>query len=144
MISSKIMETSEFLKIMAENASDFSEFAALSDTLKQKVAEVNILTGCAEAFYDGHGKLVGVGGIRYKGVGEAWMVTPREIQSHPDHTRRQAQFLDLLTVTKDAMQRMADDNELWQLYATGTLSTKFLEQIGFKRQDKTLIWTRTE
>ncbi len=142
MTSSKIMDTTEFLKIMAENASDFSEFAALSDTLKQKVAEVNLQTGCAEAFFWPNGKLVGVGGIRYKGVGEAWMITPRDIQSHPDHTRRQAQFLDLLDVTKTNMQRMADENDLWQLYATGTLSTKFLEQIGFKRQDKTLVWTR--
>ncbi len=138
----KIMTTDEFLKIMADNSSDFSEFAALSDTLKQKVAEVNIITGCAEAFYDDNGKLQGVGGIRYKGVGEAWMLTPRNIQSHPDHTRRQSQFLDLLAVTKKNMLRMVAENEILQLYATGTLSTKFLEQVGFKRQDKVLIWTR--
>jgi len=139
MTSSKIMDTSEFLKIMADNASDFADFEALSDEKKEQIANANIVTGCAEAFYWPDGTLVGVGGIRYKGVGEAWMITPRHIQSHSDPTQRQAQFLDLFTTTKESMDRMIDENNLWRVFATGTLSTSFLEKIGYKRNDKIMV-----
>ena len=137
------MNIPEFLDIMEQNSSDFQEFANMSQEQKETVANLNIQTGCAEAFYYPDGRFLGVGGIRVVGIGEAWMLVSREIQSHPDPTQRQAQFLDLLVKVKEHMARMCDENNLYRVFATGTLSTKFLEQLGFRREDKTLVWSRT-
>lgn len=135
MTSTKKMEVSEFLQIMEDNADLFPEFAGLSQVEKENMANLNILTGPAEAFYD-DGRLVGVGGIRISGVGESWLITRREI--------REKRPKELLRTTKQGMKKMCDENNLWRLYAIGKLSTNFLEHLGFETIDKTLVWSRKE
>lgn len=143
MISTKKMEISEFLKIMNDNATEFPEFARLSQVERENMANLNILTGPAEAFYD-NSQLVGVGGIRIHGVAESWLITPRDIRCNPDHAIRKQKYQEFLRITRETMKRMCDEYNLWRLFATGTLSTKFLEQLGFKKAEKNLVWTRTE
>lgn len=138
------MTIDEFLEIMADNANDFPEFMAMSQADKMSMANTNIVTGPAEAFRDENGRLVGVGGIRIIGVAEGWLITPRNIRCHPDHAIRRQKFQEFLQITQDTFKRMRDDNGLWRVFATGTLSTKFLEQLGFEKIDKTLVWSRKE
>ena len=138
------MTTEEFLEVMADNADLFPEFAALPQQQQEAMANTNIVTGPAQAFRDTNGRLVGVGGIRIIGVAEAWLITPKDIRSHPDYQKRRAQFAEFLRITQDAFKRMCDENSLWRVYATGKLSTNFLEQIGFEQIDKTLVWSRKE
>ena len=137
------MTTDEFLQVMADNATEFPDFTALSQQEKEDTAKTNIVTGPAEAFYD-NGRLVGLGGFRIIGVAEGWLITPREIRCHPDHQKRRPQFAEFLRIVQETMKRMCDENGLWRVFATGTLSTKFLEQLGFEKIDKTLIWSRTK
>lgn len=138
------MTAEEFIQVMDDNASDFPEFAALSQAEKENTANMNILTGPTIAFRNSEGRLDGVGGVRIAGVGEAWMITPRTIQSHPDRQLRRQQFQDLVRDTRKEMMKMINEHDLWRVFAIGTLSTTFLEQLGFEKTDKTLIWTRTE
>lgn len=136
------MTTEEFIQIMDDNATEFPEFAELSQADKEAVADTNILTGPTRAFRNAEGRLDGVGGVRIDGVGEAWMITPRTIQSHPDHNLRKKQFGDLIRDTRNEMKRMFDEHKLWRVYALGKLSMSFPEQLGFERADKALVWTR--
>lgn len=138
------MTTEEFLQIMNDNSSEFPEFTELSHQKQLDMANININTGPAEAFRDDNGRLLGVGGFRIIGVAEGWLITPREIRSHPDHYLRKPQFAQFLRITRENMKRMCDENSLWRVFATGKLSTKFLEQLGFERIDKTLVWSRTK
>ncbi len=137
------MTTEEFLEIMADNASDFPEFALLPHSEKEKVANLNILTGPTKAFRNAEGRLEGVGGVRIAGVGEAWMITPRTIQSHPDHSLRRQQFQKLIKDTQEAMKIMFDENDLWRVFAIGKLSMTYVEHLGFKRIGNGLLWERT-
>lgn len=136
------MTTEEYLQVMADNESDFPEFAALSLEEKKKVANMNILTGPTRAFRNSEGRLDGIGGIRIAGVGEAWMITPRTIQSHPDRNLRKEQFSDLIRDTRRVMKKMCDENDLWRVFAMGKLSMTFPEQLGFERANNALVWTK--
>ena len=130
------MTTEDFLEIMADNADLFPEYSAMSQEQKEAVANLRIITGAAEAFRDPDGTLVGVGGISYKGVGEAWLITPKDIREH--------QQKRLLRTTKAVMKSICNEHNLWRVFATGKLSTNFLEHIGFETIDKTLVWSRRE
>ena len=137
------MTTEEFLSVMADNADLFTEFAALSQVEKENKAKLNIITGPAEAFRDADGRLLGVGGIRIIGVAEAWLITPPDIRSHPDYQKRRFQFEEFLRITQEKFKKMCDEHNLWRVFATASLSAKFLEQLGFKKAEKNLVWTRT-
>lgn len=137
------MTTEEFLEVMADNASDFPEFERLTPEEKKNVANTNIITGPSMAFRNSEGRLDGVGGIRL-GVGEAWMMTPRSIQSHPDHLLRKQQFNELIRDTKNVFLKMCDEHNLWRVFTIGKLSMTFPKLLGFEQSDKTLIWTRTK
>ncbi len=138
------MTTEEFLEVMADNADLFPEFAALPQQQQEAMANTNIVTGPAQAFRDTNGRLVGVGGIRIIGVAEAWLITPKDIRSHPDYQKRKQQFAEFLKVSKDTFKKMCDENRLWRVFARGTLSMSFLEQFGFERIDKIMVWSRKE
>ena len=135
------MTIEEFIKIMDDNGDEFPEFASLTTAEKRAVANHRLITGPAEAIYEDE-RLVGVGGVSHRGGGEAWMITPRSVRSHHDYHKRRAQFSNFLKVTHETMSRMADDTNMWRLFATGKLSVSFLEKLGFERSDNTLIWSR--
>ncbi len=136
------MTPEEFIKIMDDNASDFEEFAALSPENKVKLANYRIMTGPTKAFYGKDGTLQGVGGISINGVGEAWTITRRDIQSHPDRNLRPGQFIDLIRDTRQIFGKMCDEHELNKVFGMGKLSMSFLEHLGFEKSPNTMIWTR--
>lgn len=136
------MTKEEYIQVMADNASDFPKFAVLTQAEKEDVANMNILSGPTIAFRNSEGRLDGVGGIRIDGVGEAWTITPRRIQSHPDRQLRRQQFNDLVRDTRQIFQKMSDENKLWRVFAIGNLSMTFPEHLGFERTNKALVWTR--
>jgi len=136
------MTKEEFIEVMADNASDFPDFTGLSQVEKEAVANMNILSGPAIAFRNSEGRLDGVGGIRIAGVGEAWTITTRTIQSHPDRKLRRQQFNKLVRDTQEIFKKMCDENKLWRVFALGKLSMTFPEPLGFERVNNALVWTR--
>lgn len=135
------MTTEEFIQIMADNESDFPEFAALSQAEKENMANFNSLTGPTMAFYN-EGRLDGVGGVRIAGVGEGWFIAPRRIQSHPDRQLRRSQFQALVRDTRNVMKTMFDEHKLWRVFGIGKLSMTFPELLGFEKLNNALIWSR--
>ncbi len=125
------MTEAEFLSVMQANVGLYPDFDALSIERKRLIAQVNICTGTAESFYDNEGRLIGVGGIRYMGLGEAWMLTLPEIREP---------FL-LRTVAQN-FERLRDEKHLWRVFAESKVSENFLKHLRFVRQDGMHIWTR--
>jgi len=130
------MTKEEFFEIMDDNSSEFPEFAAMSQEEKEQVANTNIITGPAEAFYDDDGRLAGVGGMRIVGVAEAWSITRKDI--------RESQKKRLLRKHLEVMKRFCDEHGLWRVFAVGNLSTNFLKHLGFEKTENTLMWSRKE
>ena len=106
----------------------------LTEEQKRYLANVNIITGTAESFYE-NGRLVGVGGIRHIGVGEAWMITPPDV--------RGKRSLSLFRKTKETFTKTRDDLNLWRCFAESKISDNFLNHLGFEPNPKGLVWTRT-
>ncbi len=125
------MTIDDFITVMAQNAEIYPEFAALPEEQKRLTANGNIVTGMAETFRE-DGKIYGVGGIRYKGIGECWFMTPPEVRTHPKK---------LLRVVRATFDRIRADQELWRVFAESKISENFLAHCGFVKDDGVHIWT---
>ena len=133
MIETRPMQVEDLLLIMEQNADIYPEFAALSDEQKRAAANLNILAGTAESFFE-DGRLVGVGGIRYTGIGEAWLITPPDIRGRG---------LSLLREARRVFTETCDERCLRRCYAESKISDNFLKHIGFKSHPKGFIWDRS-
>lgn len=134
MIETRPMQIEDFLLVMELNADIYPEFDKLPDEQKRYLANVNIITGTAQSFFD-NGRLVGVGGIRYVGLGEAWMITPPKI--------REKDGLVLVKEAQETFIKMRDDKNLWRVFAEDTISETFLKRLGFKEYTNGFVWMRT-
>ncbi len=137
MIEVRQMTTEDFLIVMAANAdmypnSIYSEFAVLSNEHKRYFANINITTGEAKSFFD-DGKLVCSSGIRYVGVGEAWLATMPETRDKP--------FL-LLREAKRFFKECRDNHNLWRVFANGGISGNFMKHLSFEKHENGVVWTR--
>ena len=137
MIETRQMTTEDFLIVMAANAdmypnSIYSQFAALDTDYKRYLANINIATGEAKSFFD-DGKFIGSSGIRYVGVGEAWLATMPHIREKP--------FL-LLREAKRFFKESRDNHNLIRVFANNGISGNFLRHLGFKVEEDTCVWTR--
>lgn len=128
----KQMDIQEFLDVMKANEGIWKEYDELPDEQKRFLAHVNICTGVAETYFDDDGELFGVGGIRYVGIGESWMVTLP--------TKRKP---FLLRIAAESMKRIVNDKNLWRLFAESKISESFLRHSGFEKKDGIYVWTRT-
>lgn len=128
------MKIEDFLLVMAQNADIYPEFDELSDPEKRCLANLNIIMGTAESFFE-DGRFVGVGGIRYVGIGEAWMMTPPTI--------REERRVSLLKKTKEIFAKTRDEHNLWRIFGTSKISENFLRHLGFKKDESVHIWTRS-
>ena len=124
------MKIQDFIKVMDANKGIWPEWDSYTQSQKEYLARVNICTGTAESFYDGD-RLYGVMGVRYIGIGEAWGVTL------PDDRRP-----TLLRKARGVFNRMADDKNLWRVFAESKISEHFLEHLGFERNSGMHIWLR--
>lgn len=127
------MTVEDFLLLMELNADIYPEFAALPDEKKIYLANINIDYGTARALYE-DGRLFGVGGIRFIGVGEGWLITSPHIRNNRSKS--------LLRETKRIFEQDREEQGLWRIFATSKISENFLLHLGFKDQEKVLIWTR--
>lgn len=127
------MQIEDFLVIMELSANIYPEFDGLPDEQKRYLANLNIITGEAQSFFE-DGRLVGVGGIRYVGLGEAWMITPPEI--------RENRSLSLLKETRRVFIKMRDDHNLWRIFAESKISKTFLKHLEFEAHPQGFVWTR--
>ena len=134
MINAENMKIEDFLAVMGANSDIYPEFAKLSDELKKYVANVNIITGEARSLYE-DGRLIGVFGVRFVGIGEAWMITSPET--------RERRSLWLLKHSRREMIRMRDENQLWRIFAESRVSETFLKHLEFEPNPKGFVWTRT-
>jgi len=133
MIETYPMKIEDFLLVMALNADAYSDFDKLPDEQKRYLANLNIITGEAKSFFE-DGRLVAVGGIRYVGLGEAWMITPPQI--------RDKRSLSLLRETRKSFVSMRDNNNLWRVFAESKISETFLRHLEFKPNSAGYVWTR--
>lgn len=127
------MEIRDFLLVMELNADVYPEFARLPDEQKKCLANVNITTGTAQSFFE-DGKLVAVGGIRFIGIGEAWLLTPPKI--------RKDRTLSLLKETRKTFIKTRDKHNLRRVYATSRISENFLSHLGFETHPQGFVWTK--
>lgn len=134
MLEAKNMKIEDFLLVMAANSHIYTEFAELADEVQRYVANVNIVTGEARSLYE-DGRLVAVCGVRFVGIGEAWMITPPDI--------RDGRKLSLLRHSKREMIRMRDENNLWRIFAESRISKTFLKHLEFQPHPEGHVWTRT-
>ncbi|MDD5381863.1 MAG: hypothetical protein PHG53_09555 [Phycisphaerae bacterium] len=154
MITTKAMTVDDFVTIMMQNLSVYPELPVLSEEQKQQgltdeqknsildaqlrlMAHLNICTGTALSYFDSNknNELVGVGGIRYTGIGEIWMITPPEI--------RQERKLSLLKEAKSTFEKQRDELSLWRVFSETGLSENFVRHLGFTDpQSKVLSWDR--
>ena len=133
-ITKRQMTMEDWLEIMAENGSVYPEYALLSDTEKRAWGTLNLAAGFAEAYLE-DGKLIGVGGIRYCGIGEAWMISRVA-------TRQDIQKPSFFRFVKKNWKETTDEHNLFRVFAESKISVNFLEHIGFVKNPKGLVWTR--
>lgn len=132
MIESRPMAIEDYLEIMELNAGVYPAWNTLDDDQKRYLGQINIESGAAKSFYE-DGKLVAVGGVRFVGIGEAWMITPPQIRLRP---------FELFREVKKAFIKIRDENNLWRVFATSQISENFLRHLGFKKNEKPYTWTR--
>jgi hypothetical protein len=133
MIEIQQMTVEDFLLLMELNADVEPEFAALSDEQKKYLATINIIMGTAQSFWSG-GRLVGVGGIRFVGLGEAWMVAAPQV--------REQRSKSLLKEARRTFEQNRDDHNLWRVFAENKLSDTFLKHLGFQVYPQGYVWMR--
>jgi hypothetical protein len=127
------MTVDDYLLVMEQNIEVYPEWDTYSDEQKKHAAEVHISKGTAQSFFE-DGRLVGVGGITFIGIGEAWLITPPHIRHH--------RAKSLVREARRVFRRNRDDNKLWRIFATSRISPKFLERLGFGRLPRVFCWMR--
>lgn len=128
------MTKADFLEVMSKNKEIWPDFAAMPIDAQEYMAKVNMATGTHHAYLEKE-KVVGIGGIRHIGIGEAWLVTPPDI--------RDERKLSLLRIARNSFEMQRDTLDLWRIFATADISETFLTHLGFHKQPNTLVWTRT-
>ena len=129
------MEPEDSLLVMEQNKELYPEYDALPFDQKEYWAYLNGNTGTAETFLDDDGKVAGVGGIRYIGIGEAWLLTLPEIRQNALWFYRRA---------KSHYMAMRDSKHLWRIFAETRISETFLKHLGFNRQNGMHVWTKVD
>lgn len=127
------MTVQDFLAMMELNKEVYPEFAALTDEQKRYLAWVNVESGTADAYIE-NGELVGVGGIRFVGIGEGWLITSPGMRKDRKFT--------LLKEAKKSFIATRDRLNLWRIFATSKISQNFLKHLGFESENTTHIWTK--
>ena len=128
------MEVEDFLSVMSANKGLWPEFDSLTDEQKLFVAKVNILTGTAYSYFK-DGEFWGVGGIRYIGVGEAWLIGSPQ-------TRKQL-TMEEFNFIKETFENERNEKNLWRVFAESRISQTFLKRLGFVEHPGYHIWSRT-
>ncbi len=134
MIEKYPMAIEDFMLIMKQNPGIYSDYDILAEDQKRYVANINIVTGTAQSFFEDE-HLVGVGGIRHIGIGEGWFLTPPEI--------REKRSLSLLREARSTFIRDRDEHNLWRCFAESMISDNFLKHLKFEPKPKGFSWTRT-
>ena len=134
MITRQQMTVEDFLQVMAANKGLWPEFDALTDEQKLFVAKVNILTGTAYSYFK-DGEFWGVGGIRYIGIGEAWLIGSPQ-------TRKQL-TMEEFNFIKETFEQERNEKNLWRVFAESRISQTFLKRLGFVAHQGYHVWTRT-
>jgi len=125
------MTVADFIYVMDLNPCIYPKYDALGPDQKRMAAHLNICTGTAETFLDDDGRILGVGGIRFVGVGEAWCITLPEKRTP----------IMLRTVAQN-FEQVRDENHLWRVFAESKISENFLKHLKFQKKDGIHIWTR--
>lgn len=76
-------------------------------------------------------KVLGCGGIRIQGLGEAWAMYDKEALTDFPKT--------LLGASQDALTEMIAEERLIRVFAEASGSEKWLEHLGFVKQDNIFV-----
>ena len=126
MIESRPMTIDDYMNILDANAEVYPEVAILSDEHRRIVAELNVNSGASQAAYI-DGRLVAIGGIRYVGLGEAWMASvPEMTESHKK---------SIFRWSGKTLLRMKKQHHLWRIFAESRINGNFLKHLKFEPAD---------
>lgn len=92
-------------------------------------AKLNEVAGTGKTFVK-DGKVLGCGGVRNCGVGEAWAIISPDAKGMKK---------ELLRLTRDNFEEMIKTLNLWQVFATtkdiSPQQANFLEHLGFEKSE---------
>ena len=131
-MNSRPMTVEDYLTIMEANRGLWPDYDALQDGEKEFLAKVNISHGTADAYFK-DGKLWGVGGIKYVGIAEAWLI------GTPD-TRKELTMPEFNFI-KEEFERQRNKHNLIRVFATTKISECFLRRLGFVAEPTAHVWT---
>ena len=92
---------------------------------KSHVAIANMTTGPAYSIFK-KGKLIGCGGLRIDGIGEAWALF--------DEGALETCRKTILRVTKEQMELMMREHEVWRLYADSQFEV-WMKHLDFEKKE---------
>lgn len=75
-----------------------------------------------------NGKLAACGGVRITGIGEAWFLGDKEALKRYTKT--------IIKKSREQLDDWAREHQLCRMYAVSDISDKFLETLGFKKQNR--------
>lgn len=130
MIETRPMTKDDFLIVMDANSEHYPEFAALDMEKKLHLGWLNSQCGTAESFYM-DGKLIGIGGVRYIGLGEAWMACMPEMKTEKK--------LTLLKESRNYIIETKHELKLWRIFAESKISKNFLKHLDFEPADMLVL-----
>ena len=110
----------EFLKFSVDDA-----FAIDGNTDRANIHRLNQQTGPGYTVVE-DGKILGCGGIRTQGIGEAWALYSPEAKD-----RRR----ELLEKTRYWMDMMAREERLWRIWSEAPIApnVNFIKHLGFEK-----------
>jgi hypothetical protein len=122
------MTVEDFVFVMKQNIAIYP----YSDEELRQAAILNIHTGVAETYLE-DGEVVGVGGIRYMGIGEGWFISLPQKRTPA-----------MLRVIAKQFARIRKAKNIWRIFAESKISENFLRHLGFAKQDGIHIWTSAD
>lgn len=126
------LKVEDLLRLMALNAEVYPEFDKLPPEYKKYICSINLLYGIAQSYFV-DGKIVAVAGIRYLGVGEAWMVVPPDVSNSRNVSLRKRLKTDFI--------RTRTEHNLCRIFTESRVSDPLLGDLGFRPQPDGYVWT---
>lgn len=96
------------------------------DERKRPLANLNQSSGPAFSIFEDD-ELLGCGGVRIYGMGEAWCTFTRYAKTQKKMT--------ILKATRQQLDLIIREHKLWRLFAESEFNSTFLKHLGFEKKD---------
>jgi len=111
------------MKTIAFAAAD--EVIITGDRTRTDSANFNQVSGPAFTILDNNGNPIACGGLRIKGIAEAWFQINKE----------KKQLVYIMKKCREKLNAMQREEKICQMFAMSDNSENWLEHLGFKKED---------